>query len=399
MKKNRNCILNFFRRKSIESSNKCEHPDTNDCPYTTENYMECENDKKECVHNEVRKEHKSRKKIISYRVWLFVFIGIAVLLMSCILETIYKDPIPVTIFAIIKGLSISVIAGAVLSFTIDLPNQLRSYQTSFIDALSANNYLKHLDEEKLTKLRKDITELLHKKDVPNMAKGLIDIDEQICNLLRKPYYDRYRQVVNCTFQKEESEEESEEEFIFKKVSIEYKLINPYGDKKRASENIASNNYVFLKEGQKVEDIFKYEHFTINIDGKKERDLLDGLEFSVSDLQREHCFYNKSVKLQYGGETGIVVSFNDFIRVKIIYSIRVNKDDVSYTKRIIHPAKNFRLDYFVTDDNVQVYGQLLGTLKKEADISVNYSGLNRISIETFDWLLPQDGAFVTINRTN
>ena len=46
--------------------------------------------------------------------------------------------------------------------------------------------------------------------------------------------------------------------------------------------------------------------------------------------------------------------------------------------------------------MQLFGQLLGTLIDQSQVAVNQSKDGKhISIESFEWLLPQSGAFVAM----
>ena len=66
----------------------------------------------------------------------------------------------------------------------------------FVDILTSYDYLKTMDEERLTNLRKRVTRQLHVKDFPHMAEGLIDLDERFCKMLKHPYFSEYSQIVN-----------------------------------------------------------------------------------------------------------------------------------------------------------------------------------------------------------
>lgn len=151
------------------------------------------------------REHKKKRDKTRLKVTLFIVIGVLLFLISSILEGVkemqslaWADLIIKNLVTILSGVSISIIAGAILTYIIDIPSKLKEYETSFLNALSSNNYLKSLDESKLIQLRKDTTEQLHAKNAPFMATGLIDIDQRICDLLKQPYYTRYRQSVICS---------------------------------------------------------------------------------------------------------------------------------------------------------------------------------------------------------
>ena len=83
-----------------------------------------------------------------------------------------------------------------------------------------------------------------------------------------------------------------------------------------------------------------------------------------------------------------------LEVKMSYTITVDKNDISLTKRLKHPAKNFRLDYtFESSSKIKIFGQLFGTELKQTDFMTSYNLPNSVSLESFEWLLPDNGAVV------
>ncbi|MDO5394484.1 MAG: hypothetical protein Q4F07_00820, partial [Bacteroidales bacterium] len=123
-----------------------------------------------------------------------------------------------------------------------------------------------------------------------------------------------------------------------------------------------------------------------------------IDFEYEEIQDE--FYNKQVTLidkdnaTDNSHKGIRVEFDDNIEVEMRYKIVVPKNDPCFTKRLQHPVKNFRLDYAFNGDDVELFGQIFGTELKQNDIEIRYTD-NSISLETFDWLLPDNGAMVVM----
>lgn len=294
------------------------------------------------------------------------------------------------IFPVISAIGLSLLTGSILAILIDLPSRLKDYEISFINALSSNNYLKSLDESKLTSLRNQITEQLHKTKAPHMASGLIKIDQNICELLRKPYYSRYRHIVCC--------KPIDNNFMEKEHSIEYKLVNPYGPFQKGLENIKLTNHVVLNEEDDSEKPITGLKVLVYVDNEDFPQTFDdsNIEILQEDVPNSKEFYNK--KFIYNI---FKAEFNDNIRVRINYKIKVPfSDDPCFTKRLQHPAKNFRLDYSCEDNSMILHGQLFGTQLKQSDISIKYltNGKNAISLETFDWLLPDNGAIVVMLKS-
>lgn len=377
----------FFNIHKVKSK-RCDYSSIDECPYSST--AECKFDKANChIINNKRKKKTNPHSLL--KVSLFGLSGLIVYVLITIasLDNAFAFTYSEYVYTIISGITISVVTGAILAALIDLPSRLKDYEQSFVNALSSNDYLKSLDEIRLTNLRNDITEQLHKTKAPNMAKGLIKIDQRVCELLRQPYYSRYRHTVIC-------ENSSKPDFIKKEHIIEYKLINPYSVNQTAIEFIKFTNLVLIKEDDKPNDSINNLKISCRIDNRETQDLSNRIDFNFEDITNE--FYNKKItitdKENKSNQKGIKVEFDDNIEVEMRYTIYVHKNDPCFTKRLQHPAKNFRLDYTCNDDKIELYGQIFGTELKQSDISIKYTS-NSISLETFDWLLPDNGAIVVM----
>lgn len=396
-------LFNFilFEKEKQQAIGKCPAQSVNDCSYASE--LECKFDKSNChMINENNNQKKNDK--IQLRVLLFIFFGAFCYLGASILKnSCYQFQFSQNIYEVISGISISVIAGAILFYIIDLPSKLKDYEISFLNALSSDSYLKRLDEDRLTKLRNRITEQLHIKNAPSMAKGLIEIDQRVCSLLREPYYSRYRQTVIC------SEISGSSTTLLKENIIDYKLINPYGKFRKAVEYIGFTNLIMMGNETDVNKFIYDVNITYSIDNTTKKDQSSTFELKNTPLNKKIEYYDTKVLLTSKDDVnkninedkdelfGIKVEFFDNIEVTIQYKIVIPKDDICFSKRMRHPVKNFRLDYSYKSDDVKLYGQLFGTEIKQSDISIKFTADNSISLETFDWLLPDNGAIVVITR--
>ena len=367
----------------------CEYTSTSECPYPSPE--QCNFNKDHCalinqITNKRPKSNVTQTLIIIALVSLLAYILTVIFIDD---TTNNNTDIHYYIRSVLIGVFLSCFTGAILALSIDIPSRLRDYEESFIAALSSNHYLKTLDEQRLTTLRNDATEQLHKTKAPNMAKGLIKFDQNILDLLRQPYYSFYRHSVYC-------KTSDDGENYIKTHTIEYRLVNPYSIYREATEYIKLRNLVLVKDG-KWNDKMLDLNIQCQIDDKKEIiDFKDRIAFTNHPLKGE--FYNTEVTLydSKGDDSahGIRVDFSDNIKVKMTYNITVNKEDPCFTKRLQHPAKNFRLDYGCDDPNINLYGQIFGTQLKQSDISINYNN-ESMSLETFDWLLPTNGAIVVM----
>ena len=377
----------------------CTCSTISDCPYNIP--KECKFDKDRCLH-EKKKGHAFYLDPSKCRLAIWGLVALSLYIVIKLYENhIETFPYGRSLCVIFSTIFITIVAGVILTFVIDLPTRLKDYEKSFVHALSSNAYLKTLDEQKLTKLRNDVTEQLHKVNAPSMAKGLIEMDQKICELLRLPYYTRYRQVVVC-------EKPDEYDYIVKEHAIEYKLVNPYGVNKEGKEILQMTNLVKLnnqKDTEKERDeVLKLLEFSCVIDDVETRDIKEECEICYKPLEKKDEYYDTKVTLKAKRpqnmsaemlSLGVPVSFKDNIQVRIRYTIKVHKEDRCFSKRLQHPVHNFRLDYSSKSDNVKLYGQIFGTEMKQSDMSIISASDNSISLECFDWLLPQNGAIVVM----
>ena len=398
-------LSQFLGRNTSGLTKKCGFRSVAECPHISE--KDCKFDKTDCQLIAERK----KKKHIDYtntRIWLYILIGIVAYVFVTIIS-INKDidfPYKKYICSVLSGISISWIAGSLLSKVIDFPTRLKEYENSFINALASNSYLKSLDEQRLTRLRNDITEQLHKANAPCMASGLINIDQRICDLLRQPYYSRYRQSVVCMPNHENSN------YITKEHSIDYKLINPYSVNKDAIEYLSFSNLIMMEEmateGQNksenqnaVRDLkLSYQRDndeTVVLEPEKDFTLVyKHLSQPKTEYYNTKVYLESTNKKPTDVKDGIRVDFKDHLVVHMEYKIDVHIKDTCFTKRLRHPVKNFRLDYACKDIDGELFGQIFGTELKQSDISIKYPTKYTISLETFDWLLPDNGAIVVLN---
>ena len=379
--------MGLFDKSKKSETRTCNFTNLSECPYASVD--ECKFNKKNCF----RKKKTPIFTITTLKILVVILIGLLITLVSIYLDAKVKFSGSHLVFGALSSIAVSLIAGAVLAWMIDIPSKLKEYENSIVNALVSNNYLKSLDEERLTQLRKDVTEQLHKVNVPCMARGLIDIDQKICNLLKQPYYTRYRQIVVC-------KKDEVNGVIVKHHTIDYKLINPYSVNSKATEYISIANLVLSngKDNMKDKAITDVRIRCIIDDGQA-KNLSSEIEFDSSVDSRE-TFYDTKVELvakndsYKGDKKGLKIEFDKSLEVKMSYDIVVDKDDISFTKRLRHPAKNFRLDYtFETTSPIKIFGQLFGTELKQSDFLIRYPLPNSVSLESFEWLLPDNGAIV------
>ena len=387
----------FFKRTNSSNAEKpvsCSYKSSDECPYQDDS--SCKFDKEHCAQRREKDKRKRRRKnmhrvvcmIAVSCVLLIVFFGIRARLVQCDdVNTYWHD-----LLSALIGVAFSVLAAAILAIIIDVPSWLRDYEEHFANILSSNSYLKTLDEKSLVQLRQDITTQIHKTTTPRMPRGLVKMDESICALFKRPYYERYMHSVRCKMSQDRKE-------IEKTHVVEFKLINPNCGYSDAVETIRLSNLI-QKMGDDDKGIMDFK-MSYRIDDKEEQDLSKDYGMASEPLDKKIEFYDTKVYLAYKPEddanrkVGIELRFNECVIVKYSYTIKIDAVDRCFTKRLQHPAELFILNYSCDDDDISVQGQLIGTDLKQSNVSIHYHDENSISLVSYDWLLPDNGAVVVM----
>lgn len=416
---------------------KCRYKTSRDCPYV--DIKTCPYETNGCK----KRQHKHRSPRPFILMALFIIsLGLCALSMitsNSKIIVINNDNIKIAI-EIFAPLASSMLAAILAAYLIDMPGRMNEYQNYFVELLSSNEYLKQLSDDDLSNLREHITTLQHEKDFPNMPKGLVKLDEQIFQMLRKPYFKDYTQIVSL------EKAADKPDTIIKKGTIEYTAHNPGRKDSPVTMNIGMSNDVMFPDdaianGEKMEElakgIFKINKFVISFDNDNDYiDLKPYISVVTDKVQENELAYNGSIHLAPLKENGysnydkpftkasfkerkqskeveyrhndkneqadLFVKFRDKIKIRLEYQTEIPVDDICFTKRLRYPVKHFLLDYSL-GQNMSEYsltGQILGTLIDQPDITRNLSAdKHKITLKTQNWLLPKNGVYVVHYKKN
>ena len=220
-----------------------------------------------------------------------------------------------------------------------------------------------------------------------------------------------------------------EYYVLKDIENEFEIINPGKDE--CTVDIGIRKSLDLPLNRSISDMFCLQEFSVTIDGGERIDLniavetfsrqsvtrsssetmtynstlgliVPGLSDELSSSNIEHYKRDKTTEIEcktkeHDSPSHINVKFKDRVRVKLKYFLIVSSNDSHYTRRMRYAAQAFLFQY-ECKDNVQIHGQVLGTLVKQNRISIlqNDSSKNRITIQCRDWLLPGNGIFVVLD---
>lgn len=437
-------IKTLFKSKSTKSNDdKCPHQVNADCPHNRRS--ECPNIKKDCYLPE--DEDTQTRDNGKWKGILLFTISVILVLASLLL----KEYIPnlrdfyVVVLELTLSIGVSLLAGVVLAWLINIPQNLEDFTQIVSTSLSSFKYLSSLTREQLISLRNKVTYELHTKKLPYMPQGLLKLDKKVCDLLENPYYRNYREIIQChkkgtyadiAFIKNNTTDSTfkniKGSFYWKEVTQEYTIKNPYDKQRQIKANIGISNHIYLPKGCSIDNVFDIESFQLSIDDQPFVDITPFLKViyknhtrNTSNVDPDTITYNtglflssidgKIISAEYFGTTtpvetleyvpleaadknkvDLLVMFSDKVTVKFKYKQVIPEADNHFTKRLRYSTKSYRLDYFCDDSDIQLFGQLFGTLIDQSQVAINQSKDGKhISIEAFEWLLPRSGAFVAM----
>lgn len=418
---------------------KCQYVDINECPYNTR--RECPQIKRDCHLPGDDEEHEYAGQPVSWKPIALAVVALTILVI--VNFSVPKSAFFKSLFAILSAGSISILAGVLLAWLVDIPRKFDEYTRLISTSLTSYTYLKGLSKEELSELRGRVTAELYMKNAPKLPRGLIKLDNKVCELLGNPFYEVYRETIHC--EKPDAYKSitgqdmkislpggATQLFVKKNNDQIYTIRNPYAKSQPIKANIGLNNYVYLPKDCRLDDLFKIERFQISIDGGEFIDILPLIKVmykrhtKMDNLSPDAVTYNTGFHLvtldnktinqetlskvsspgdakyeEASGtskETQLTVSFSDTVRVKLKFSLIVPVDDNHFTKRLKYSTKSYRLDYSIADPDQRLTGQLFGTLIDQSQVEINETDEDRhISIEAFEWLLPKSGAFVVSSK--
>ena len=426
----------MFKNRN-NTDNKCQYTDINECPYNSR--KECPQLKPDChMPNDSDFEAGMSKK----RSWVPIILVVSSAIILVVLE--FNSPKSdnwLSVFNLLSAGCISVIAGVLLSWLVDVPRKFDDYSRLISTSLTSYTYLRGLSRKELAELRERVTAELYMKDTPKMPRGLIKLDNRICELLSNPYYLVYRETIDCekpdTFKnitgKDLKDNKDGQLFLKKNNNQVYTIKNPFSGVQPIKANIGLNNYVFLPNECPLNDLFIINKYLVSIDNSKFVDIIPLLKVTYQKREKtdvhspETTTYNTGFQLitktgssisqesllsmpfdnskaeyeessVFAHDSQLVVTFSVNVRVQLSYSLIVPVADNHYTKRLKYSTKSYRLDYSIADTEQRLTGQLLGTLIDQSQIEINESDDERhLSIEAFEWLLPKSGATVVYSK--
>lgn len=300
--------------------------------------------------NEDKKNNNSDKKKLSkpLQLILLCLLGVVLILVSVIIK--HSHPDYIILLDLLTAIGQSLIIGPALSWILDLPSMIDYFKKITVESLISSEYLQSLPRNRLVELRKECTAKIHLKDTDNVEKGLINLDENICELLTKPYFERFRQNTSCV--------KKNDKFVKTHV-IDELLINPLNTK--IAYDDFPKTYLNIPEGESLENFYKILSVTIKIDDQPEIDVTKDINVIAKKIDNSDIHFDTVVS--WHDKNGKELSYDYINSIAITRKIQVvtPQTDIIFIKRVVRPVKSLKIDYGYKGNDLKLLGSCFGTL--------------------------------------
>lgn len=315
----------------------------------------------------------------------------------------------------------AIIAGFIVSFTIDIKQHVTDIHELIINSFTKNKFIEHLTDNQIQKLRQAALKQLIKSQYPEMQEGLVEKDREIFHALTNPYYESFSET-NIFYRNRRFawiEGGPEEPVLFKNVDLHYTIKSPKSNKIPTTVDLSICKSLiapkeFTNDDNEIKRLWNIKEFSVTIDNGEETIITDDLKYQVKDLSSIDNYYNKSVRTYYNGnhksicmngddnelKPGVFLTFKQSVEVHINYDIYLPIEDNHYANRLKYPAKSFSITCFCDDDsNVKFYGELLGTFVDSSELKITHPADHILTIVASNWLLPKNGVVIMMCEKN
>jgi hypothetical protein len=313
---------------------------------------------------------------------LLVALGIIFILTAIILRKVMTDTV---LPDLLNSIGDALIIGPALSWILDLPSMVDYFRKITVESLISKDYLSSLPRNTLLELRKDCTQKIHLKDSDRVEKGLIQMDENVCELLTQQYCERYRQNTMCRVVGDK---------LVKKHYIEESIVNPLSTKVQYKEFPLTN--LDMTDGQSVDDVYKILSLTVKIDDSPEEDIKSKVIIIDKVIDQPDVHFNRELSwMDAQSPTKLfTVDFTKSLIISRVVEVTTPLTDTLFIKRVKMPVKSLKVDYTYDRNDVKLIGACFGTMAYPSDGKLKViQEKNYISIEAFEWILPGNGIFI------
>ncbi len=331
-------------------------------------------------------------KNLKLRLWLLMTLGVC-LLLAGVIYSISSEKSPwIEIADSIRDFGFTIIASATIALLLKVPSLFQDVNDSAIKLLTNNNYLKRLDVNELRKLRADATESAYMRNVKSVNETLKELDLKISELFLQPYFETYQIKISCKLLQDNND------YIEKKISTEFVLINPRKEKCNGIEFI---KFRVVQNKINVENERSLVSLDVLIDNEREfTSIKEKFKVRFTQFYEESTSYDRLSIITLKEESNKdaeMLAFKHQLKVRLVERRIIPKSDTSYLYRVINPIKFFMINYSFEDCPVNLIGNGFATFQttKNGGISI-VKDPNSIHISCKKWLLPGNGIIIVHN---
>lgn len=280
--------------------------------------------------------------------------------------------------------------GGLVGIFFEIGSVKRYFEQRISDILINDEYLKNQKNEELMRLRLRATQNIFEKKSLTVDPKLAKLDQEICEAFTEPYFEYFQESSNC-------EISNDKKYITKIVRTRFKLINP------TMENINFHDFYKPKirfkgiEGVDHKNIRSLDTFEIKIDkgefiSLKEKVVIDPIiETPINGDDN----YTITTEVKYTGLALNTLTFQNTLEARIIETRKIPIDDLNYSFRMDHLVQNFKISLVFEGDPVDLIGNIYGTMTNPRRGIFIDRDSNSISLESKEWMLKGNGAFINI----
>lgn len=360
-------------------------------------------------HKKNLSEHKilsNKKQIIP--IWVLMLfatlIGIVLVIVGSLIEVKFiptsnwNDAYESLIVSIMHNLGQALFVAGLVGLIFEIKSIKNYFEKRISDILIDDEYLKHQGYNELMRLRQRATKNIYTKKSKDVDPELIELDEQICHRLTEAYFDFFQETATCNFSEDQT-------YLIKKVKTRFRLVNPQN--KEIDLFSLFKPKIRFKKIKDVEDIDirKLEGFDIWVDGDKPCSILDLIQIKAFPEKMYDHDEEYSIKTEMVLKDNLDKSlsgrfkFQNSFEVLIVEERKIPLDDHTYFFRLETSAKNFKIGLVFDNDDIEIDGNLFGTMSNPRNGIFIDKDSNSIAIESKRWMLKGNGAYINIIPKN
>lgn len=311
---------------------------------------------------------------IKLYILVLFFVGLFLLLIGHFTE-------PQSIEEFLTAIGQTLIGSSVVSFFLTLEDVQNLFLGLVKEILVDPSNAKIFSRQQLEKMHSICHQRLHFQNMKVDKKDWDDLSNKCITTITSPYYSNWRETIECKIIKD---------IIEKNINLDFELINPITDGE-ISVNISRSYFLNIPDGMIKENFVKVTSLIIEKDGKN-LNCTPFVEFSYYDNKVYNTYACIKCR-EYDLEN---ITFKKQVKVKMVYTTRVSKDDKSYTNRLKYSARHYLMNFICNDSRVSIYPNFFGGFIQLGDFD-RHNGNGNIFIECKDKLiLPGSGASIVLN---